>query len=51
MAGFDAGARAGSGPPVVVEPGAAPTAAEERVSPASNWTLVWWRFGSTGWRW
>ncbi len=31
-------------PLVVAEPGVAPTAAEERVSLASNWTLVWWRF-------
>ena len=31
-------------PLAVVEPGVAPTAAEERVSLASNWTLVWWRF-------
>jgi peptide/nickel transport system permease protein len=26
------------------EPEVAPSAAEERVSVASNWTLVWWRF-------
>ena len=31
-------------PLVVADPGVAPTAAEERVSLASNWTLVWWRF-------
>jgi len=31
-------------PLAVAEPGVAPTAAEERVSLASNWTLVWWRF-------
>jgi len=31
-------------PPVVPQRGAAPTAAEDRVSLASNWTLVWWRF-------
>jgi peptide/nickel transport system permease protein len=42
----------GGGPPErlgvlprdVVEAGVAPAAAEERVSLASNWTLVWWRF-------
>jgi peptide/nickel transport system permease protein len=28
----------------VPEPEVAPSAAEERVSVASNWTLVWWRF-------
>ena len=28
----------------VPDAGVAPTAAEERVSLASNWTLVWWRF-------
>jgi peptide/nickel transport system permease protein len=28
----------------VPEPDVAPSAAEERVSVASNWTLVWWRF-------
>ena len=28
----------------LAEVGVAPTAAEERVSLASNWTLVWWRF-------
>jgi peptide/nickel transport system permease protein len=28
----------------VPEPELAPSAAEERVSVASNWTLVWWRF-------
>ena len=22
---------------------------EERISVASNWTLVWWRFASTSW--
>ena len=34
-----------SGPARRPEPGAAPTEpAEERVSLASNWTLVWWRF-------
>ena len=30
--------------PVVRETGVAPTVAEDRVSLASNWTLVWWRF-------
>jgi peptide/nickel transport system permease protein len=30
--------------PDVPDAGVAPTAAEERVSLASNWTLVWWRF-------
>jgi peptide/nickel transport system permease protein len=29
--------------PPTVDVGAAPSAAEERVSVASNWTLVWWR--------
>ena len=43
MASDRLGARR-SGPLVVAEPGVAPTAAEERVSVASNWTLVWWRF-------
>ena len=31
-------------PPAVLEPRAGTTAAEDRVSLASNWTLVWWRF-------
>jgi peptide/nickel transport system permease protein len=31
-------------PPAVLEPRASPTAAEDRVSLASNWMLVWWRF-------
>jgi peptide/nickel transport system permease protein len=41
---------AGSPPPdvalphTIAEPGLAATVAEERVSLASNWTLVWWRF-------
>ena len=30
--------------PAVRDLGASPTAAEDRVSLASNWTLVWWRF-------
>ncbi len=30
--------------PGVPDAGVAPTAAEERISLASNWTLVWWRF-------
>jgi peptide/nickel transport system permease protein len=34
----------GAAPPVLREPGAEPMAAEDRVSLASNWTLVWWRF-------
>jgi peptide/nickel transport system permease protein len=43
-------AMAGSAPqpvdtaPAVRNPGAIPAAAEDRVSLASNWTLVWWRF-------
>jgi peptide/nickel transport system permease protein len=43
-------AMAGSAPqpvdtaPAVRDPGAIPAAAEDRVSLASNWTLVWWRF-------
>jgi peptide/nickel transport system permease protein len=28
----------------VVDVAAPPSAAEDRVSLASNWTLVWWRF-------
>jgi len=32
------------GSPDVVDVAAPPSAAEERVSLASNWTLVWWRF-------
>jgi peptide/nickel transport system permease protein len=34
----------GAAPPAVPELDAGPTAAEDRVSLASNWTLVWWRF-------
>src|SRR5262249_57041209 len=31
-------------PPAAPAHGTGPTAAEDRVSLASNWTLVWWRF-------
>jgi peptide/nickel transport system permease protein len=31
-------------PPAAPDSGAGPTAAEDRVSLASNWKLVWWRF-------
>ena len=36
--------RRGALAPDVVDVAAPPSAAEERVSLASNWTLVWWRF-------
>jgi peptide/nickel transport system permease protein len=36
--------RAAALPTVPGEPGLVTTAAEERISVASNWTLVWWRF-------
>jgi peptide/nickel transport system permease protein len=36
--------RPASAPPAAPEHTTGPTAAEDRVSLASNWTLVWWRF-------